>query len=999
MGRGLDNYYLILELDFLKPESDLSVIEKQMKAKYNFWNANAERGKMQQKYRQYKTMYLDIGKVMKTENLRLAEAKDAQTFVQGILKEELTFFAGKKEIEASAANAIMAKAGIWQEIFEKMSGLKVVDAITEDSVPKVDPNPKPDKIAKFNKYETDLKVLNKENLYDFLAGTATTDIIGLQTLDGNELIDSYSNPLKERMKYEKTEEASSTRTLCAACEEIFDPKNTSLRENYDKYLIWQKKDAIITFMVKVAGSSKKLDADQKRQFTDRMTQIVRNRDEAVKIIEQICAFKELSSGAPIAPEPGKVLCGHCFSYVDTSHGEKKCSHCGSDLYIKCPSCGKEVLASLQACGHCGFRLDDVLKVDTMCRSAKEAIANMDFIGAHNYIAKAEKLLANYYKIPPLKKELKEKEDVFSGEIKKLNDLVKKKFFYEAIGILKELQKKVPTAKIPNDVLIETNVAQADALYKSAVSERREEELIRICTQIVNLCTDYPGVEALMLKYRPKPVSNIQITVDPKVCANTLVWEKSASKGDISYKILRKENTAVASEEDPAAKTLGVAGIPRFVDSTPKPGVNYYYTVYAIRAGVASSPVYVNAVNLADVMVVNREEGDGYIRVEWKPLDQNAHVNVCRCEKRIPKGPDDGVQIHTSGNYFRDDTVENDVSYGYLITISYRVEGKNITTSGVSEMLMASSVPDTVDDLEVSFVENDVFEASWTYPGKEKIELYGTDGRCALKYGDVTNISKVASLLKPVDYVSGGNGHCRFRIRDNKKYSIIPVTVKNSTAVVGAPAVAAKIEKITVNKVELLNSSLVISINWPEDAVSVLILYGEGGYAKSLEDRKGKTARTISKKQFEADGGLVLNGTAQMDYYISLYSACKVNGELVYSEGTQVLFSNKPKTDITYSIRVKGLFSKSVEVEFTSSASEFVLPDIDIVSKQNGIPVYANSGTVLEHIEEQQVTGSYKFKIAASAIPKDSCLKPFFSNEKLYETVSLRPAYGTNFKVN
>ena len=999
MGRGLDNYFLVLELDFLKPESDMSVIEKQMKEKFKFWNANADRGKMQQKYRQYKAMYLDMGKVMKTENLRLAEARDAQNFVQGILKEELTLFAGKKEIEASAADAIIEKAGIWKEIFEKMSGLKVVETITETGGEKVDPNPKPDKVAKFNKYETDLKVLNKENLYDFLAGTATTDIIGLQTLEGNELISSYSNPLKERVKYEKSEEATSTRTLCAACEEIFDPKNKALRENYDKYLIWQKKDAIITFMVKVAGSNRKLDADQKRQFTDRMTQIVRNRNEAVKIIEQICVYKDLISGAPVAPDPGKVLCGRCFSYVDISHGEKKCSHCGSDLYIKCPKCGKEVLSSLPACGHCGFKLDDVQRVETMCSIAKEAIGNMDFVAAHNNLAKAEQILGNYYRIASLKKELTEKESVFSVQISKLNDFVKKKYFYAASGILRDLQKKVPTAKIPNDVLIESNVAQAETLYKAAVSESGEEKLIRLCSQISNLCADYPGVEALMLKYRPKQVYNIRITTDTRVCTNTLVWEKSPSTGEISYKILRKENTAAASVDDPAAVELGIAGMPKFVDSSPKAGVTYYYTIYAIRAGVASAPVHASAVNLADVCIVNKEEGDGFVRIDWKPLDKNARVNVCRCENRIPKDPKDGTRISVSGNSFRDDTVENDISYGYLITVTYHVEGKDITTSGVSVRLIASSVPEAVDDLAVASIEEDIFEATWTCQGKEKVVLYCTDGRCTLKYGDVTTIDKVTSLLKPVNSVSSAPGRCRFRITDNKKYAIIPVTVKNSMAVIGEQTIAAKIEKINVDKVELLNSSLLINIKWPQDALSILIIYGEGGYAKSLEDRRGKSVRTISQKQFQADGGLVLKGIEQKDYYITLYSACKVNGEMIYSDGTQVLFSNKSKCDITYSIKVKGLFSKTVEVEFTSGERKFILPAIDIISKQNGTPVYADSGTVIEHIEEQQVNGSYKFTVGIGSFPKGSYLKPFFIDEKLYESISLRPAYGTNFKVN
>ena len=322
MGRGLDNYFLILGLDFNKPESNEAFIEQRIKEKLQYWNKNGEKGKMQQKYRQYKSMAMDIGKVMKTENLRLAEAKDAQAFVQGILKTELALFAGAKEIESSAANAIMEKAGIWKDIFEQMSGLKVVETTGGVPDPKVDPNPKPDKAVKFKKYETDLKVLNKENLYDFLAGDSTTDIIGLQTLSGKELIASYSNPLKERVKHERTEEASSTRTLCAACEEVFDTKEAELRANYDKYIIWQKIDEIIVFMVKVAGTSRKLTADQKRQFTDRLTQIVRSREKAVQLIEQICAYKDLTSGAPVAPDPNKVLCGRCYSYADISKGQK-----------------------------------------------------------------------------------------------------------------------------------------------------------------------------------------------------------------------------------------------------------------------------------------------------------------------------------------------------------------------------------------------------------------------------------------------------------------------------------------------------------------------------------------------------------------------------------------------------------------------------------------------------------------------------------------------------
>ena len=70
MKRGADNYYLILELDFMKPESDMAVIDKRIADKARFWNANSERGKKAAKYRQYKSQLIDIKKVMKTEAAR-----------------------------------------------------------------------------------------------------------------------------------------------------------------------------------------------------------------------------------------------------------------------------------------------------------------------------------------------------------------------------------------------------------------------------------------------------------------------------------------------------------------------------------------------------------------------------------------------------------------------------------------------------------------------------------------------------------------------------------------------------------------------------------------------------------------------------------------------------------------------------------------------------------------------------------------------------------------
>ena len=445
MKRGADNYYLILELDFMKPESDMAVIDKRIADKARFWNANSERGKKAAKYRQYKSQLIDIKKVMKTEAARQAEAKEAMDYVQSILKEELKFFAGQegkdgqKEIEKTPANAIMEKCSLWEEMFEKMTGLKIVDKAAPPP-PTEDPNPKPQFHSKFKTSETPLDTMNRQNLYDFLADSEDVDIVAMQSLSGEDLIKSYAVPLKDRYKNERSDMGTAVRTLCSLSEEIFTGKDKTMRGEYDKFLIWQKKDDVITRMVKYSGTDKSLNAQQSKLFIDELTKIERNREQAEKSFQQICAFKGIRASGGGGDSKNQIACGHCYAMVDISHGERKCSSCGSDLYIKCPSCQKEVPASSVACGYCGFKLDDVQKVEQLCVFARQSITNMDFIKARNHLESASRLLKTYSKIAVVKQELEKQEKSFSAEVEKLNALVAKKAYYKAADVLKSIQK-------------------------------------------------------------------------------------------------------------------------------------------------------------------------------------------------------------------------------------------------------------------------------------------------------------------------------------------------------------------------------------------------------------------------------------------------------------------------------------------------------------------------------------------------------------------------------
>ena len=96
----------------------------------------------------------------------------------------------------------------------------------------------------------------------------------------------------------------------------------------------------------------------------------------------------------------------------------------------------------------------------------------------------------------LSAELEKLERSFSKELENLDALIAKKEFYHANDVLKTILQKAPTAQIAQAVLVENAVKEAENLYQSALTKKTEGELIQICSQIVNLCVDYPGVEAL-----------------------------------------------------------------------------------------------------------------------------------------------------------------------------------------------------------------------------------------------------------------------------------------------------------------------------------------------------------------------------------------------------------------------------------------------------------------------------------------------------------------------
>ena len=202
----------------------------------------------------------------------------------------------------------------------------------------------------------------------------------------------------------------------------------------------------------------------------------------------------------------------------------------------------------------------------------------------------------------------------------------------------------------------------------------------------------------------------------------------------------------------------------------------------------------------------------------------------------------------------------------------------------------------------------------------------------------------------------------------------------------------------VRKMKILEDRLWMDIEWPEEIEQVLVLYGEDGYAKNPKDYRGKAANITSKAKYQKDTCIYLENIKEAEYFISLYGGCIGEGEIEYRDEIHVRYDHRRKEKIEYSIRIKGLLERHLEIEFYSAGESFQLPAIDIVVQKNTVPIDSVSGDIIAHIEKQYVEKSYLWTCPVHTLPKSSCIKAFFSDVASYDRISLRPAYGTKFKV-
>jgi hypothetical protein len=984
-----ENWYLILELEFDPPVDDQAVINQRLEEKKKFWASNVNDFKRGAEYKGFLEKFDEIKKIMSDPEQRKKQAEAARNDVYKQLDKDLTNLGrGSGEIAEDIVEKYAINKKVSVNVVKKRIaalgikiGQKNVDFLEYyDRYYKT----KPEKKEIFEQQNPNLKVLNKDNFYDFLnAGTLPR----MNTLPYDNLRQLAVE--KKRNFYKNDAISSAGKKLCEACELTF--KDEKSKRIYDEYLAWGKRKSILD-EAKGIFADLELKNEQGDYYIEQLTDLLKDRTLATNVFIAFCKVERISYNHNTVNEKNEnIKVCSCGRINDVSDGRIQCSNCGKELVIKCPKCCTENDANIKVC-KCGFELENIDRALALCNLAEHAIETMDFEIANAHLNDAERYWPGSSKVKAKREELNEYKQRIGDAAINMRRAVQEKRYYEAKKLYADIQKRFPAFKEAYlKAEITTAIETAKSYYNKAKSQsiNNEKEIIENCMKAHDSCCDYPGIRELISKYPPQMPDNLRISTDGNTKTNILSWNESTSEGIVYYSIVRKRDSIPINNTD--GDLVGRINVCSFIDSKILSGIGYYYAIFAERAGVYSKPLSSRtpAVNFFEIANVTITAGDAMLQLEWGTIPSGSAVELFRI---TGGGKEERINSNNSAGYL-DSGLRNDVIYNYRLRLVYNINGQKQMTNGVTISGIPTRPPKAIEVLRVKSVQDNKFQATWENPNNSEVQLYCSTYKPEYKCGEIVSQATLESKMRRLAVTKTKINSGTFEFKDDGRLYIAAVVVKSHSAVIGAIASARKGESVTIKSIAAVNDKINIYIDMPKEATGFVVLYRFDKYPVDISDVKS-IRKDIPLKQYQADSVLVINDLKQQNYYFSVFAEFTRDGEKDYSTGINYLFINAPKEVITYSISVVkgilGLGKRNVKIDFKAQNDSFILPDIEIYSAVGNVPTFKKEAKLFHSIETQPVTGSLQVKIPLPEnIESETNIKAFIKDDTLLSAYQLQ----------
>ena len=999
-----ENFYIILGVDYKKPETDINVImakiESQKAALSQKLNNPAKSGKAGAYLKliqsaEIKRVMMPADSDVEGQKLRQEEAEAAANAVENKILEEINSVASKARRNV--------KKSVLKNIIEDVDGLKlyqvtysmVEEVCSCNSITIVDDTAKKSN-SKYLKIKRDLEGLKLVSFYDYLASYIVENKNSiykqfssseqLSKLSAKELQDITLEAYGYYSKFQAGTKDVQTQ-LSGYHKLLFEDENS--KQIYDISLQPDKNNLPegVVNTIKKYGNTQ-IDHDKAMELIQQCKNFNPSwsQDEIIEMLGDEALKKKVKIELPqMQQKPLFVRCLLCNNFIPSE--KKSCPKCNRIVWVSCPKCKKQIQNGEKICPECGFEIERERKVQEACNNARKAIQKYRFEDAQNYIDNARTIYPGYADIKNLQNELKNKKKIIDSKIEGIKQLIRDKKFVQAKNEYESLQKSV-TEISDSQILssIATGLNRANTFYQKAIQAGgREEEIVDNCTKALQECKDFESARNMLLKYPPKPVTNLSVTDSND--GLVVRWKETISNGNIIYKLVRKYDSVPRNITDGVllSETSGCYYMDKNVDA----GRPVYYSVFVYRAGVLGpmTPTTKPTYRYAEVSDINVVEGDSLVILTWTQPQACYRVDIVKKIGGIPRDISDGQRINNAVNqHYQDNSVINGKKYYYKFFTVYNDEYGEHTSNGATVCAIPEKPSQPVRNVNVKTYGNG-YIVEWEKTEQGIVELFYSDKFLQLNTGTIKSSSDINKMMHSLNVSSMRQDSAIFSL-DVKRTAYIYPLVKN-----GASYVVGSFAKITIVKdIKLLKSpvvsgdSIIIQIDPAsmEDVDSVIVKYRNDEYP--LGPECNDPGLEMSAKGYLASQGIAINNIIKSNYFITIYA--KKDGD--YSNGINVFVANQMKQNLYYSTKFmkKSLFHKQPSVKVVIASDTGNIPNLILLQKVNFQPLSKNDGVVVQRIGSSQKS-RIEIDISNNVITEKSRFALFLEDDNLYTTVQVQ----------
>lgn len=980
----MDNYFILLELPFDPPESDTNKINEAIAKKQAQWSRDQSNPVKKAKASEYLAALEDMKKVMLDQAARKQEAAKAKQIKDGKAKEleaKLSLYRAKgDELSDKDLRQLVKVFGAFgftaDEIKKKFgSGNKKKE--------KIDPSEVLDK-AQARNIQNFMQQLDMKDktLYDFLGLAPTSSY--------NQLCEAADSMKKKILaKGDKTGRDNAVQSLCGLCVVIF--KDAASKRKYDNYVNLTKYRAVNEAVDELALSNqKRIEPKMKEGLIDiAVGQYHLSVSDASVYINHYCEYMGYA-----LPE-NKIVCGLCGT--ENPAGTTNCVKCGKPLIILCPACSAENNNSAKVCAKCGFDLTKMDKAIELLRQAKQKYAEKALEEAERLVKEAKAYWPNHADVLSLEKTIQDQRKQAADTIAAIMKDIQDKKLYSA-------QTKIDQAKASGfsiDPSVANKVTTTIKEIESQLAVMRNasgDNAFTIAMKLTELVTDSDELNQSLKKFPPEEVPVLtSMRVGDEI---TLTWKPSPSIGDISYLVVRKDNTYPNGPTDGTLVYSGKELV--YTDSNAPKNVVLYYSVFAVRIGVYSKATRLDEAVAIVEKVTNFKAigGDEMVTLSWAKAPTVTEIRLykyCGYERpqddsayeTVPCTRLDGILINR---------LTNGTNYWFAISAGHTLNGKTF----FSEKVYLSAVPQKpakpLQNFSVQLID-EVFQAKWSQSEWDVILFYSKQ-KPEYAVGTIYDLNELLNKYEKIDINLKSLTEAEFRINFVGECYIVPGIINASNVILNTASYISSVPGVKDVSFDLNSAATEMYVNftWPKKIDRSLLIYRMDSYPTGINDPLAHKVE-CSKRQYEANEGILITNPAKGTYYAEVYTYFESNGHRVYSDACRALLSNEPQRDVFYAFKYKkaGLFSKkyalTVEIE---TGGNCVFPAFVVISKYKSTPLKRGDGDIVCTVNDStEIRGSHRFEFDVSPMKPDTRLKLFFLNDKNYKSFKIACKAGNS----